>query len=309
MSDTVVIDGDVSLDIPVDGEAESVIKVGHEVVTHGLSVTENGTYTAPVGVDGYTPVVVEVPEPTSQSKTVTPTTSQQVIEPDDGYDYLSSVTVNAYQLPVNLFPHLNTMAQMFRNSVLPNTVEIDFENKYPSSMQEAFYGATIEDKLIIKNLGHPEDAGISFSGTFRSANIPELELVNCNLVPSNVANMFRDKSVTSVTGGKIDMSYCTGSPLESATYVQNVEFVSDSIHSDFSMYMARNLSVATLVSVSNGLDPNVSGCKVDIRYSNLESKFQTLGNNVNGTFIPDENGSVTLEDFITSVKGWTIRNA
>lgn len=31
----------------------------------------------------------------AQSKTVTPSTSQQVIQPDSGYDYLSSVTVNA----------------------------------------------------------------------------------------------------------------------------------------------------------------------------------------------------------------------
>ena len=111
-----------------------------------------------------------------------------------------------------------------------------------------------------------------------------------------------------MTGGKIDMSYCSGSPLESATYVQNVEFVPDSIHSDFSMYMARNLSVETLVSVANGLNSNVSGCKIDIRYSNLASKFQTLGNNVDGTFVADENGSMSLQTFITSVKGWTIQS-
>lgn len=33
--------------------------------------------------------------PTSQTKTVTPTASQQVVLPDSGYDYLSQVTVNA----------------------------------------------------------------------------------------------------------------------------------------------------------------------------------------------------------------------
>ena len=33
--------------------------------------------------------------PTSQAKTVTPSTSQQVVQPDSGVDYLSQVTVNA----------------------------------------------------------------------------------------------------------------------------------------------------------------------------------------------------------------------
>jgi hypothetical protein len=33
--------------------------------------------------------------PTSQTKTVTPTASQQTVLPDSGYDYLSQVTVNA----------------------------------------------------------------------------------------------------------------------------------------------------------------------------------------------------------------------
>ena len=61
-----------------------------------LSVTENDTYNAPSGV-AYTEVVVAVPSssPSLQSKNATPTESQQTIEPDSGYDGLSSVTVGA----------------------------------------------------------------------------------------------------------------------------------------------------------------------------------------------------------------------
>lgn len=56
-----------------------------------LSVTQNGTYS---GL--YRDVEVNVPTstPTLQAKTATPTTSQQTIQPDSGYDGLSRVTVN-----------------------------------------------------------------------------------------------------------------------------------------------------------------------------------------------------------------------
>lgn len=63
------------------------------------SITSNGTYSASSdNADGYSSVTVNVSgggSPTLQSKTATPTTSQQTIQPDNGYDGLSQVTVNA----------------------------------------------------------------------------------------------------------------------------------------------------------------------------------------------------------------------
>jgi hypothetical protein len=110
--------------LPEAGSGEVV-----EPVIEELAITENGTYTAPDGVDGYSPVTVNVPvpdgyikpsgtkiitengthdakeyesvavnvptpEPVMQEKSVTPTKAAQNVTPDNGYDGLSSVVVN-----------------------------------------------------------------------------------------------------------------------------------------------------------------------------------------------------------------------
>lgn len=120
--------------LPEAGSGEVV-----EPVIEELAITENGTYTAPDGVDGYSPVTVDVPipdgyvkpsgilsitdngeydvtekagvvvaveapTPTMQSKTVTPNANGQTVTPDSGYDGLSSVVVkgDANLVPENI---------------------------------------------------------------------------------------------------------------------------------------------------------------------------------------------------------------
>lgn len=68
-------------------------------VSKSLSVTENGTVeivpdsSYDMLLKATVEVNVDAPAPVLQEKTITPTTSEQVVMPDDGYDGLSSVTV------------------------------------------------------------------------------------------------------------------------------------------------------------------------------------------------------------------------
>lgn len=67
-----------------------------EPVIDEITITENGQYIAPSGVDGYNPVIVSVPseEPSLQSLAVTENGNYL---PDTGYDGFSDVSVNVPQ--------------------------------------------------------------------------------------------------------------------------------------------------------------------------------------------------------------------
>jgi hypothetical protein len=70
-----------------DGGGDSV------PVIHALEVTENGVYEAPDGVDGYSPITVDVPIPeiVLQNKTID---ANGTYTADSGFDGLGEVTVN-----------------------------------------------------------------------------------------------------------------------------------------------------------------------------------------------------------------------
>ena len=66
---------------------------GQEAIIQSLSIQANGTYTAPADVDGYNPVVVNVPErvPVLEDKNIT---SNGTFSASSGFDGLGTVNVN-----------------------------------------------------------------------------------------------------------------------------------------------------------------------------------------------------------------------
>ena len=79
---------------PTSGSYLTQVSVG-AISTETKSITSNGTYN-PTSGKYFSSVTVNIPaeEFNTQSKTVTPTESTQTISPDNGYEGLSSVTVN-----------------------------------------------------------------------------------------------------------------------------------------------------------------------------------------------------------------------
>lgn len=94
--------GNYSVSAGVDGYSPVHVDVPDiPAVVESLSATENGTYTAPSGVDGYSPVSVEVPGPVISSLQITENGTYAAPEGVDGY---SPVTVDVRASPSSLVP-------------------------------------------------------------------------------------------------------------------------------------------------------------------------------------------------------------
>lgn len=114
-SKTIIANGTYqALDDNLDGYDEVTVNVPQNATLGVKNITANGDYYASAdSLDGYSRVSVDVPGGGSTlqaNKTVTATTSQQIVQPDQGYDGLEQVTVNPQVHTETYTPAANTAA-------------------------------------------------------------------------------------------------------------------------------------------------------------------------------------------------------
>lgn len=158
-------------DDDLDGYSQVTVEVPEPSGTVSLSYNANGIY-ADVDVKEYEEATIEVnvPEPSTQSKTVTATTTQQTVTPDAGY-LLDEVVVNPQQNagtytptpntaandmgPVNSYRYVNTSGMIQPTGT--KTISIDSNGEYAE-------GVTSYDNVAIT-------VDVPVSGTLGTKNI------------------------------------------------------------------------------------------------------------------------------------------
>ncbi len=121
-------------------------------------------------------------------------------------------------------------------------------------------------------------------------------------------NLGEDFSVR-VTGDPLDLSGVTSSSNLSnmlSDHIVEIRFVPNSCKYAWNISATKHVSNDTLVSIANALDGTAAGQTLTL-HADSKAKCQTLmGTVAGGVFTANASGTVTLTDFITTTKGWTL---
>ena len=192
---------------------------------------------------------------------------------------------------------------LFDGATFPETLVLDFEGASLTRTAEYFIANVTGVKyLTIKNLVW---SNVSMQYSFNNSSMETITFDNCVLQPVRVNRAFGSSYLKSVIG-EIDLSLCTNDNdmLYFSRALENIRFKKDTIGTNFTLIGTSKLSDETLVSIANALNDSVSQ---KVTGKNYAPRIETiLGDNDNGTFVINQNGTLLLGDFITSVKGWTI---
>ena len=150
------------------------------IQTETKSVTSNGTY-KPTNGKYFSSVTVNVPSETfnTQTKTVTPTESTQTVSPDNGYNGLSTVTVN----PISSTYIGSAVPKKGATTITPN-----------SNSQTAISSGTYATGNITVSAVPTETKNITANGTYTPSNGKYFSSVNVNVIGD--AFDIQSKSVT-----------------------------------------------------------------------------------------------------------------
>lgn len=325
---TVTENGTYEPDTGIDGYDRVTVAVPPTIPEiESLTVTEDGVYTS--SGDGYNPVTVntgvgalrqEIADaetasgcsPLVDGLTALTTYANEVTGQEDETlsDAVETLASKYGKAEFNPFKYMNSFSEGFRDRELPETLIIDFEgNNTIKSMGYAFRGCTGLKHLIIKNLS----ASVDIAGIVGYNSVIEtLTFEDCSFRPTSLESFARAAAKLKAVYGEIDCSLCTRSNatsflFASSNLIESFRFKENSISKNMADWTPNNtlITADSWISYANALNPQTPATTA-LKSNNKTAINAILGNNVDGTFVADENGSMTLMDFITTVKGWTV---
>lgn len=310
----------------IDGYDRVVVDVPPTIPEiEALTVTEDGVYTS--SGDGYNPVTVNtgvgalrqeiqnaetasgcspltdgITALTTYANEVTgaedETLSDAVESLADGYGKSQNLNIFAYAT--------NKLKEFFYHVPLPENVVADFEgNANVTDLSNTFRDTGVKN-IVFKNL----QSTCTFTACGYSPSFETITFENCDNFKPTVYKFTSDANLEAIYG-EIDMSACKdmSSVFFGCGKLHTIRFKPNTIGVRIDRFANSSptppLTTESFVSLANALRADMQN---NIMFGNAHIRIISaiLGNNVDDTFIADPNGSMTLMDFITTVKGWTV---
>lgn len=148
----------------------------------------------------------------------------------------------------------------------------------------------------------------NFAGYMNSKSIV-VNFENFTLRKSNNLNQlfYGSGTVTAING---ELEFKDGVALTDSfgamASLQTITFKQSTIHASIGFYHSQNLTDASIVSIANGLDETKTGLSLTLNATPKARCSTLMGAVADGVFTQDAQGAVTLADFITNTKGWTL---
>lgn len=252
---------------------------GGGVTVEPLSVAENGTYTAPSG-KAYSPVTVF-----------------------NSLEYITQMTNAFAGAPI---PRPNAAVKLVE-IYAPECTNI--QNAFQFNDESDFNGLHIKvtcgklDRMMgafATNGSAPSKARVKFQ---------KITLITDTSNTTYQSSTFQNQEFLEEIGGTplhIPAGANVSSMFGGCTSLKEIRFAPNGVHESISLNQSSQLSSNSLVSLGNGLSDSASAKSITLHSDSKTLCGQIVGTVSDGVFTQDDTGSVTLTDFITNTKGWTL---
>lgn len=327
---TVTANGNYEPSEGVDGYDRVVVDVPPTIPDISpLTVTEDGVYTS--SGDGYNPVTVNTGvgalrqeiasaetasgcNPLVDGLAALTTYANEVTGAEDTTlsDAVETLASKYGKAEFNIARYLADCNGLFKNTILPETVELDFDgNTTFTTFSNAFYKTSGVKHIVIKNLVSSATNIAMDNFLYVSPDVTDLTFENCDFTTKSLESFGRSCPKLKAIYGEIDCSRIgSGNGLSFWGGGSNIEFRIKPNTINFGREQAnfggQVLAEQTIVSIANGLNPSVVDQSLYLSNNNKPKLYTIMGYNDAGMFVADENGALSLADFITTVKGWGI---
>ena len=133
-------DETINIDEQLDILEETKSQIKQAIINKGQSISESDSFRS------YATKIENISTIKAQTKTIVPTTSQQIVTPDQSYNALSSVTVNAVDNTIDS----NIVAENIKDGVSILGINGSFEGDYTKTLtpEEYNYAVDISEDIL-----------------------------------------------------------------------------------------------------------------------------------------------------------------